>query len=138
MGADPGGHMVAIFGIMIPIVGTIATAAVLIFLIYFRQRERTKLHDTLRALAETDSPHQETLMGVLTRTAEPVPERDLRQAITMFSVALSLFALAFMIGLMNDDGYMVIWPLVAVAVFPFSYGVGRVLLWRLAVKRGDA
>ncbi len=137
---DDNSALIPIFGIMIPIVGTIVSGLVIIFLLYFRHRERAKLHDTLRALAQTNSPHQDALMGALTKSTEPAPERDLRMAVIFLSTGVAFLALAFLVGVpdYSDEGYEVVWPMVAVAIFPLALGVGRLILYRLANKRlGD-
>lgn len=130
---------VAIFmGIMIPITAIIMTAIVIIALMAYRYRERSKLHETLRALAQTNNPNQDALLTALARSSIPQPDRDLRMAIILFAGGLGLLAMAFMVGMMEEgEPYEVIWPLVAISVFPFAFGVGRFILWRMAVKRGE-
>ena len=68
----------------------------------------------------------------------PQADRDLRMAIILFAIGLGLLAMAFMVGIMEEgEPYEVIWPLVAISVFPFAFGIGRFILWRMAVKRGE-
>jgi hypothetical protein len=123
-------------GMLIPITALVVIAVVIIAVARFRYKERTKLQDTLRALAESSSPHQAELVAALAASAVPQPERDLRSALKLFGVALGLIAMAFIIGLMEEG--RVIWPLVAFAVFPLALGAGQLLLWRMAMKRGGA
>lgn len=137
---DNTGSIAVFMGIMVPISAIIITGLVIIFLMNYRYKERVKLHETLRTLAQTNSPHQDQLLTALMKHTVPQADRDLRMAIIMFGVGLGLLAMAFMIGLMDmdDEPYMVIWPLVAISIFPFAFGVGRFILWRMAVKRGEA
>lgn len=130
--------------IFIPIAGMMtgvcimAVIAVIIFIIFsFRHRERTKLHDTLKALAESNSPHQAELLAMLAKSTVPVPQRDLRAAIMLIGTGLGFMAMGFLIGMEDGGYYEVIWPLVAISIFPFAFGIGRLLLWRMAVKRGE-
>jgi len=129
-------ELIPIFGMLIPITALVMIGIVIIFVARYRYNERTRLQDTLKALAESNSPHQAELVAALAASSIPQPERDLRSAVRMIAAALGLFAMAFLIGLMEEGE--VIWPLVAIAVFPLALGVGRLLLWRMALKRGGA
>lgn len=127
----------SMLGIMVPIMGMILTGVVIFIVFYYRYRERTKLHDTLRSLAESNSPHQAELLAALTRSTVPQPQRDLRAAIILIGIALGLAAMAFLVGLESGGYYEVVWPLLAISVFPLAFGIGRFILWRMAVKRGE-
>ncbi len=128
--------LIPLVGMLIPLTALVGTVVVIIAIARYRHKEQTKLQDTLRALAESNSPHQGELVAALAASSTPQPERDLRAAIVLFCIALGLLAMAFLIGLMEDGE--VIWPLVAIAVFPLSLGAGRLILWRMAVRRGAA
>lgn len=133
---NPDWALIPIVGMLIPITALVMTGVCIIFVARYRYNERTKLQDTLKSLAESNSPHQAELVAALAASAIPQPERDLRSAIKLFAAAAGLIAMAFLIGLMEDGE--VIWPLVAIAVFPLALGIGRFLLWRMALKRGGA
>lgn len=136
---DNTGSIAVFMGILIPITAIVMTGLVIIALLAYRYKERVKLHETLRTLAQTNSPHQDQLLTALMRHTVPQADRDLRMAIILFAIGLGLLAMAFMVGMMDmdEEPYMVIWPLVAISIFPFAFGVGRFILWRMAVKRGE-
>jgi hypothetical protein len=127
--------LIPIFGIFCGIVFIVSVAGVFVAVAHMRSRERIKLHDTLRVLAEKDGPSQHELIAALNNMAEPTPDRDLRRGITSLAIAGGLAGLGIFIGMGDGD---IVWPLVGIAFFPLALGIGLLVLWRIGSQRTGA
>jgi hypothetical protein len=109
--------------------------AVVALPIYFRTKERVKLHDTLRAAYERGQPVDPAIIEAIQRgeKARPSPERDLRVGIILVAVALAMVTLGAAIGHIEDRD--AVWIMAASAAFPGFIGLAFLAFW--LGKRGQ-
>ncbi len=102
---------------------------------YFRTKERTRLHDTLRVAYERGQPVPPELIEAIQRGEKPyrTPERDLRTGIILIAVALAMVTLGATIGHLEDEDAL--WIMSASAAFPGFIGLAFIAFW--AAKRGQ-
>jgi Na+/H+ antiporter NhaD/arsenite permease-like protein len=120
----------------IPISFFAMIVAIVALPVYFRSKERAKLHETLRAAYERGQPVDPALIDALARDekARPSPERDLRIGIILVAVALAMVVLGATISRVEHDEAL--WILSAAAAFPGFIGLAFLGFW--LGKRGQA
>jgi hypothetical protein len=101
---------------------------------YFKTRERTRLHDTLRVAYERGQPVDPALIEMIQRgeKARPTAERDLRVGVVLIAIALAMITLGSVIGYHEDEDAFSIMS--GVAAFPGFIGLAFLAFW--AAKRG--
>ena len=119
----------------IPISFFAMIVAIVALPVYFRSKERTKLHETLRAAYERGQPVDPALIEALSRgdKVRPSAERDLRIGIILIAVALAMVTLGATIGHVEDQDAL--WIMSASAAFPGFIGLAFLAFW--AAKRGQ-
>ena len=117
------GAMIPIFGL-----GTFFGAIVgsIWILTYFRNRERQRLHETLRLMVEKGQPVSGELLETLNSSRPRKTPNDMRRGVWLVAIALALAA-AGLVGGLTGDGDMV-GPLCGLAAFPGFIGAGYVVM----------
>ena len=120
--------------VWIPISFFAMIVAVVALPVYFRSKERTKLHETLRIAYERGQPVDPAIIEAIQRgeKARPSAERDLRVGVILIAIALAMVTLGATIGHMEDDDGL--WIMSAVAAFPGFIGLAFLGFW--LAKRG--
>ena len=121
--------------VWIPISFFAMIVAVVALPTYFKTRERTKLHDTLRAAYERGQPVDPALIEAIQRgeKSRPTAERDLRIGVILIAVALAMVTLGATIGRVEDEDAL--WIMSASAAFPGFIGLAFLAFW--VAKRGQ-
>ena len=121
--------------VLIPLAFFAMIVAVVALPIYFRTKERTKLHDTLRIAYERGQPVDPAIIAAIQQgeKVRPTAERDLRAGIILLAIAAALVTLGLVIGHHEgDDGAYI---MAGIAAFPGFIGVAFLAFW--AAKRGQ-
>ncbi len=124
--------MEADLGDAVPIVLFLCIAAVIITPIvvgtFYRNRERERLHQTVRVMIENGHPPSpEALEGLnLVGQARPPTRGDLRRGAIVTAVGLSIAAFGWLIDCR---------PLIGVAALPFFLGVAFIVLGLVSHER---
>ena len=118
-------------GILVPISGTLMIVAIIVGPIwigsYFKNRERQRLHDTLRLMVEKGQPVSGELLDTLSTAGKPrVPPNDMRKGIVLMAVAFGMGGLGLVLGLTGEGD--AVGPLCGLAAFPGFIGLGYVVL----------
>lgn len=96
---------------------------------YLKSRERTRLHDTLRASIEHGQPIPPEVIAAITtdvKTKAPASQyRDLRVGIIWLGVAVGLAGFGFAISFEEPDA---LYPLVGMAAFPGFIGLAFIVI----------
>src|SRR5687768_16739814 len=90
---------------LIPLAGIAMIIAVVATPFYFRNKERARLHETLRLAYDKGQPVPPELIEAIQRgeKSRPAPERDLRTGIVLISVALAMLTMGWTIGSIEDE-----------------------------------
>ncbi len=117
--------------LLVPLAGIAMIVAIVVgpfwLWFYFRNRERQRLHDTLRLMVERGQPVSNELLETLKLGGKPIGQKsDLRRGIVFVAIALAL-ASAGLIGGLTGDGDAV-GPLCGLAAFPGFIGLGFIVL----------
>ncbi len=113
---------------------------------YYQNRERERLHETLRLLAEKGQPLSGELLDSLkvgatspsSSTLSPrAPSADLRRGVILVAVALAIAGLGLALKIVGpgEDGGG---PLIGVAAFPGFIGLGFIALGVINRDRSKA
>jgi hypothetical protein len=125
--------------ILIPIAFFAMVAAIVIVPMYYRTREKERLHDTLRMAYEKGQPvPPEMIEALQTDKAKPAPERDLRRGIILMCIAAALIFLGVAINQVHGTDGHVLWPLVGAAAFPGFIGLGYLAFWAASRRKSAA
>ena len=122
--------------VLIPLAFFAMIVAIVALPTYFKTKERTRLHDTLRVAYERGQPVDPALIEMIQRgeKVRPTAERDLRVGIVLIAVALAMVTLGAMIGQVEHDADEGMWIMSGVAAFPGFIGLAFLAFW--AAKRG--
>jgi hypothetical protein len=113
-------------------------AAIIIAPIYFKHRDRQRLHDTLRIAFEKGQPLPPELITALQSNIAPrrpsTPESDLRRAVVLIAVGLGFCGLGYGLwyGLMSVNdiaAYVSGGATAGVGAIPGLIGVAYLVLW---------
>ncbi|HEX8570738.1 MAG TPA: DUF6249 domain-containing protein [Caulobacteraceae bacterium] len=120
--------------IWIPISFFAMIVAVVALPVYFRSKERAKLHDTLRVAYERGQPVDPAIIAAIQQgeRARPSAERDLRVGIILIAVALAMITMGLVTNDISDGHSLA--GLSAAAAFPGFIGLAFIAFW--AAKRG--
>lgn len=118
-------------GILVPLGFFAFLAAIILVPGYYKQKNRERLHETLRIAYERGQPVPPELIDSL-QTDQQVefrstPERDLRRAVVLIGVALGLCAMGAI--LYNIAGYETMFSLMAGGAIPGFIGLGYLFLY---------
>ena len=121
--------------VLIPLAFFGMIVAVVALPIYFRTKERTKLHDTLRIAYERGQPVDPAIIAAIQQGEKPrpSPERDLRIGIILIAVAAALVTMGSVIGAVEHDEAVYIFS--GMAAFPGFIGLAFLAFW--LAKRGQ-
>ena len=96
---------------------------------YLKSRERSRLHDTLKASIEHAQPIPAEVIEAITSDvkikAPASPMRDLRTGIIWLGVAVGLAAFGFAISFEEPDA---LYPLIGMAAFPGFIGLAFIAI----------
>lgn len=120
--------------IWIPISFFAMIVAVVALPVYFRSKERMRLHDTLRAAYERGQPVDPAIIQAIQRgeRIRPSAERDLRVGVVLLAVALAMVTMGYALNDLSDGHTLP--SLAAAAAFPGFIGIAFLAFW--AAKRG--
>ena len=92
-----------------------------------RSRERQRLHETLRVLAEKGQPVTGELLDTLTAPNKPRQKpSDMRRGVVLTAVGLSMAGFGLAMGLTGDGDW--VGPMCGLAAFPIFIGLGFIVL----------
>ncbi len=99
---------------------------------FYQNRERERLHETLRLMVERGQPISGDLLDSMKAAgkvagAPRTPPSDLRRGVVLLSVALGIAGLGLANALFEDDAGAAHW-LVGIAAFPGFIGLGYIVL----------
>jgi hypothetical protein len=102
--------------------------------LYFRSKERARLHDTLRLAYERGQPVPPELIEAIQRGERPRPsaERDLRIGVILIAIALAMLTIGFATNDISDGHSLA--GMASAAAFPGFIGLAFLAFW--AAKRG--
>ena len=124
--------------ILIPLAFFAMIAAIVLAPGWFRSREKTRLHETLRLAYEKGQPVPPEMIEALQMDkGRPAPDRDLRRGIVLLCVAAAMIVFALMLGQVHEDARHGMWPIVGASAFPGFIGLGYIAFW-LASRRKSA
>lgn len=96
---------------------------------YLKSRERSRLHDTLKASIEHGQPIPPEVIAAITSDvkvkAPASPTRDLRTGIIWLGIAVGLAAFGFAISFEEPDA---LYPLIGFAAFPGFIGLAFIAI----------
>jgi hypothetical protein len=122
--------METFLGQLVPLAGVCMIVAIVVGPIwigsYFKNRERQRLHDTLRLMVEKGQPVSGELLETLNSSRPRTPPNDMRRGVWLIAIALALAAAGLVGGLTGDGD--VVGPLLGIAAFPGFIGAGLVVL----------
>lgn len=117
--------------VMVPITGIFMIIAVVVGPIwitsFFRNRERQRLHDTLRLMVEKGQPVSGELLDTLnTGGSNKKTPNDMRRGVILTSIGVGLAACGLVAGLTGDGD--AVGPFLGLGAFPGFIGLGFVIL----------
>ena len=120
---------------LIPIAMFIMIALIFFIVLYFRQRSRADMQQTIRLALERGTELTPELINKLGAPAEPSKNRDLRLGLIWMSLAVGLALCGLAIP--DPSGYALKGCL-AGAAFPFAIGAAYLIMWRYGAKEAAA
>lgn len=119
--------------VVLPLI-IIGLTVIIVLPFVLRTRERFKVHETFRYLVDKgQAVPAELLAGLIERPKQPrqAGERDLRASIVWLSIAIGITAFGASIAAVSepDGNGWIIAP--GIGAFPFSIGIGYLILWIL-------
>ncbi len=119
----------------IPIAMFIMIALIFFIVLYFRQRSRADMQQTIRLALERGTELTPELITKLGAPAEPSKNRDLRLGLIWMSLAVGLALCGLAVP--DPSGYALKGCL-AGAAFPFAIGAAYLIMWRYGAKEAAA
>ena len=116
---------------LIPIAMFAAIALIFFIVLYFRQRSRADMQQTIRLALERGTELTPELINRLGASAEPSKNKDLRLGLIWMSLAVGLALCGLAVP--DPSGYALRGCL-AGAAFPFAIGLAYVIMWRYGSK----
>ncbi len=120
---------------LIPIAMFIMIALIFFIVLYFRQRSRADMQQTIRLALERGTELTPELINKLGAPAEPSKNRDLRLGLIWMSLAVGLALCGLAVP--DPSGYALKGCL-AGAAFPFAIGAAYLIMWRYGAKEAAA
>lgn len=123
---------------LIPIVLFLCLAAICIAPIaissFYKNRERQRLHETLRLMVEKGQPISGDVLESLKASVKTRnPPSDMRRGVMLMAIAFALAGFGLALGLTDDNDAC--GPLIGIAAFPGFVGLGYVVLAIIARNR---
>ncbi len=111
---------------LIPIAMFVMIALIFFIVMYFKQRSRAEMQQTIRLALEKGN---ELTPEIISRLGEPEPNknRDLRRALIWLALAVGLALCGFFVP---DPSGNALRGTLAGAAFPFAIGVAYMIMWR--------
>ncbi len=111
---------------LIPIALFAAIALIFFIVLYFKQRSRAEMQQTIRLALEKGN---ELTPEIISQLGEPEPSknRDLRRALIWLALAVGLALCGFFVP---DPSGNALRGTLAGAAFPFAIGVAYMIMWR--------
>ena len=116
---------------LIPIAMFITIALIFFIVLYFRQRSRSDMQQTIRLALERGTELTPELINRLGAPAEPSKNRDLRIGLIWMSLAVGLALCGLAVP--DPSGYALKGTL-AGAAFPFAIGLAYLIMWRYGAR----
>ncbi len=119
---------------LIPITMFAAIALIFFIVLYFRQRSRAEMQQTIRLALEKGN---ELTPEIISRLGEPEPSKhkDLRLSLIWLALAVGLALCGFFVP--DPSGHAFRGTL-AGAAFPFAIGIAYMIMWRYAARNESA
>ncbi len=119
-----------VVNLLVPLAGIAMIVAIVVGPIwigsYFKNRERQRLHDTLRLMVEKGQPVSGELLETLNTGTPRSSPNDMRRGVVLLAVALGMAGLGLILGLTGDGD--AVGPLCGLAAFPGFIGVAFIVL----------
>jgi len=116
---------------MIPIFMFLAIVLIFFIVLYFRQRSRADMQQTIRLALERGTELTPELISRLGAPAEPSKTRDLRAGLVWMGLAFGLALCGLAVAYFSIEA---LYGCLAGAAFPFSIGVAYMIMWRYGSK----
>ncbi len=116
---------------LIPIAMFAAIALIFFIVLYFRQRSRADMQQTIRLALERGTELTPELINRLGASAEPSKNKDLRLGLIWLALAVGLALAGFAVP---DPTGHALQGCLAGAAFPFAIGVAYLIMWRYGSK----
>ncbi len=116
---------------LIPIAMFAAIALIFFIVLYFRQRSRADMQQTIRLALERGTELTPELISRLGAPAEPSKNRDLRLGLIWMALAIGLALCGFAVP---DPTGNALRGCLAGAAFPFAIGLAYLIMWRYGSK----
>jgi len=115
---------------LIPIALFAAIALIFFIVLYFKQRSRAEMQQTIRLALEKGN---ELTPEIISQLGEPEPSknRDLRRALIWLALAVGLALCGFFVP---DPSGNALRGSLAGAAFPFAIGVAYMIMWRYGAR----
>ena len=116
---------------LIPIAMFAAIALIFFLVLYFRQRSRADMQQTIRLALERGTELTPEIINRLGAPAEPSKNRDLRAGLIWLALAVGLALCGFAVPDPSGNAFR---GTLAGAAFPFAIGVAYMIMWRYASR----
>ncbi len=116
---------------LIPIAMFAAIALIFFIVLYFRQRSRADMQQTIRLALERGTELTPELINRLGAPAEPSRNKDLRLGLIWMALALGLAMCGLAVATFSIEA---LYGCLAGAAFPFAIGVAYLIMWRYGSK----
>ncbi len=115
---------------LIPIAMFAAIALIFFIVLYFRQRSRADMQQTIRLALERGN---ELTPEIINRLGDPEPSKnkDMRLGLIWMALAVGLVLCGFAVP---DPSGNALRGCLAGAAFPFAIGVAYLIMWRYGTK----
>ncbi len=116
---------------LIPIAMFAAIALIFFIVLYFRQRSRADMQQTIRLALERGTELTPELISRLGAPAEPSKNRDLRLGLIWMALAVGLAMCGLAVATFSIEA---LYGCLAGAAFPFAIGLAYMIMWRYGSK----
>ena len=116
---------------LIPIAMFAAIALIFFIVLYFRQRSRADMQQTIRLALERGTELTPELINRLGAPAEPSRNKDLRLGLIWMALALGLAMCGLAVATFSIEA---LYGCLAGAAFPFAIGLAYMIMWRYGSK----
>lgn len=115
-------------GVLVPLFFFAFLTAIIVVPAILKNRDRARMHDTLRAAFERGQPVPPEMIEALQRDVKPsnTPRADLRKAVILIGVALGLVTMSLSLGHFDEDA---MFGTMSGAAIPGFIGLGYLALW---------
>ena len=112
---------------LIPIFMFVAIVLIFYIVLYFRQRSRADMQQTIRLALERGTELTPELISRLGAPAEPSKNKDLRLSLIWFALAVGLALIGVATARFAIEA---LYGCLAGAALPFAIGVAYLIMWR--------